>query len=63
MCISLASSTPTSFTESDSDNSDLEDEIPSHLTRRPPPLQGQQTIEDIPSSYSSIGPRWAQPKT
>lgn len=59
-CPSLASSTPpSSFMDSDhSDDSDLEDEIPSTSTRKPPPSQGQQIVEDIPSS--STKPNWAQ---
>ena len=60
-CPSLASSTPpsSSFVDSDhSDDSDSKDEIPSTLTRRPPPSQGSQIVEDIPS-YSTK-PCWAQ---
>ena len=61
-CPCLASSTPpsSSFVDNDhSDDSDSEDEIPSTLTRRTPPSQGPQIVEDIPSS-SFTKPRWAQ---
>ena len=60
-CPSLDPSTPpsSSFVDSDhSDDSDSEDEIPSTLTHRPPPSQGSQIVEDIPSSTTK--PRWAQ---
>jgi hypothetical protein len=60
-CPSLAPSTPpsSSFVDSDhSDDSDSEDVIPPTLTRRPPPSQGSQIVEDIPSSTTK--PRWAQ---
>ena len=47
-CPALASSTPlsSSFMESDSGDSDLEDESP---------LQHQQTVEDIPPPSSLLG--------
>ena len=60
-CPSLDTSTPpsSSFVDSDhSDESDSEDVIPPTLTRRPPPSQGSQIVEDIPSS--STQPRWAK---
>ena len=43
----------------DSDDSNLEDNIPSTLTCRTPPSQGQQIVENIPSS-SSTRPHWEQ---
>lgn len=52
-CPSLDSSIPpsSSFMDSDhSDDSDSEDEITSTLTCRPPPSQGSQIVEEIPSS-------------
>ncbi len=60
-CPSFASSTPpsSSFLESDnSDDSDSEDDIPSTLTHRTPPLQGPQIVDKIPSS--STKPCWVQ---
>ena len=58
-CPSLDPSTPSSsFVDSEhSDDSDLEDEISSTLTHRPPPSQDSQIVEDVPSS--STKPHWA----